>query len=96
MGLCGVASLPCPWLSEVPRIWRGTASPYGPLWLAIAGGIAAPRNLFVAVALFRLVALAGLALAGGAGHRLARTLGADPLPSDNANDAMATPWGSWA
>ena len=77
----GAASLPCPWLSEVPRIWRGTPSPYGPLWLAVAGGVASPRNLFVAVALFRLVALAGLALAGWAGHRLARTLGADPVPA---------------
>jgi hypothetical protein len=77
----GVSSLPCPWLSEVPRIWRGTASPYGPLWLSVAGGAAATRNLVVAVVLFRLVALAGLALAGWAGYRLARALRVDPVPA---------------
>ena len=77
----GVSSLPCPWLSEVPRIWRGTTSPYGPLWLVVTGGAASTRNLVVAVAVFRLVALAGLALAGWAGHRLARALGADPVPA---------------
>jgi hypothetical protein len=75
----GAASLPCPWLSDVPRIWRGTPSPYGPLWLAVAGGAASTRNLVIAVGLFRLVAVAGMVLAGWAGHRLARALGADPV-----------------
>jgi hypothetical protein len=75
----GAASLPCPWLSDVPRLWRHTPSPYGPLWLAVSGAAAASRRLVVAVALFRLVALAGVALAAWAGHRLARAVGVDPV-----------------
>ncbi len=75
----GAASLPCPWLSEVPRLWRHTPSPYGPLWLAVAGGAAATHGLVAAVAVFRLVALAGMVLTGWAGHRLARAIGTDPV-----------------
>src|SRR2546430_3453750 len=76
----GVSSLPCPWLSEVPRIWRGATRPYRPLWLVVTGGAASTRNLVVAGAVFRLVALAGLALAGWAGHRLGPGPGARPGP----------------
>ncbi len=75
----GAANLPCPWLSTVPRMWRFTPSPYGPLWLVISGAAAASRNIVVAVGLFKLVALAGMALVGWAGHRLARALGTDPV-----------------
>jgi alpha-1,6-mannosyltransferase len=75
----GVASLPCPWLSTVPRIWQQSASPYGPLWLVVAGATALSPSLVLTVGLLRVVALAGIALAGWAGHRLARVLGADPV-----------------
>src|SRR5205085_3994809 len=70
----GAASLPCPWLSAVPSLWRTTPSPYGPLWLVVSGAAAATGSLVLAVALFKLVALGGVVLAGWAGHRLARAL----------------------
>src|SRR5439155_15000673 len=46
-------------------------APYGPLWVAITGAAAASGNLWVAVAVLRLVALAGIALAVGCARRLA-------------------------
>jgi len=67
----GVADLPCPWLDRVPELWRHTPAPYGPLWVAITGAAAASGNLWVAVAVLRLVALAGIALAVGCARRLA-------------------------
>lgn len=75
----GVASLPCPWLSTISHTWRSTTSPYGPLWLIVAGGAASSHRLALTVGLLRVVALAGMALVGWAGHRLARALGADPV-----------------
>src|SRR2546423_3576326 len=84
----GVADLPCPWLSEVPRLWRHTASPYGSLWLLIAGG-AAGGTLPVAVAAFRAVALVGIVLTWGAGPRVARALGGDA--EDAAWVALVSP-----
>jgi hypothetical protein len=77
----GIAALPCPWLHAVPPLWWKTPAPYGPLWLLLSGGAAAGSggHLVAAIALLRVVALAGLALVAWAGHRLARTLGVDPL-----------------
>lgn len=75
----GPGALPCPWLSEMPTMWRGTPSPYGPLWLALAGSAASTGNLVVAVAVFRTLALAGLVLLGWSGHRVATALGVDPV-----------------
>ena len=75
----GPASLPCPWLSHVTPLWRSAHSPYGPLWLMVSGAGAATGRLALAVAVLRVAALAGMALVGWAGHRLARTVGADPV-----------------
>jgi hypothetical protein len=79
----GVAALPCPWLHSVPALWWHTPAPYGPLWLVLTGGAAGGSggHLWLAVALLRLVALAGVALAGWGGWRLARALGVDPRPA---------------
>jgi alpha-1,6-mannosyltransferase len=77
----GAAALPCPWLSEMPVMWRSTSSPYGPLWLAVAGSAASTGHLAVAVGLLRAVALAGLVLLGWAGNRVATALGVDPVPA---------------
>jgi hypothetical protein len=73
--LHGAASLPCPWLSEMPHVWQGTTSPYGPLWLAVSGLAALAGNLGVAVGILKLVAVGGVALAAAAGYRLARAVG---------------------
>src|SRR6266545_3667032 len=75
----GPASLPCPWLSHVTPLWRSAHSPYGPLWLMVSGAGAATGRLALAVAVLRVAALAGMALVGWAGHRLARTVGVDPV-----------------
>jgi hypothetical protein len=87
----GVASLPCQWLHSVPTLWWHTASPYGPLWLVLSGGAAAGSGgqLWIAVGLLRVVALAGVALLGWAGLRLARALRIDPRPA--AWLALASP-----
>jgi hypothetical protein len=79
--LHGAASLPCPWLSEMPHVWQGTTSPYGPLWLAVSGLAALTGNLGVAVGILKLVAVGGVALAAAAGYRLARAVGVDPVPA---------------
>jgi alpha-1,6-mannosyltransferase len=79
----GVAQLPCRWLDSVPTLWWHTPAPYGPLWLVLSGGAAAGSggHLWLAVALLRLVALAGVGLLGWAGWRLARALEVDPRPA---------------
>lgn len=76
----GPDALPCRWLAAVPPAWRGTSSPYGPLWLVVerlAVGVA-HGSLPVAVTILRLVAVAGTLLATVAGARLARRCGGDP------------------
>ncbi|HEY2673400.1 MAG TPA: polyprenol phosphomannose-dependent alpha 1,6 mannosyltransferase MptB [Rugosimonospora sp.] len=79
----GIAALPCRWLPSVPSLWWHTPTPYGPVWLVLSGGADAGSGgrLVVAIALLRVIALAGVALTAWAGHRLARTLGVDPLPA---------------
>jgi hypothetical protein len=74
----GAAAGGCPWVDAVPAIWQGTGAPYGPLAIAISGGVAAPGHLLVAVGLLRLVALAGGLLIAVYGARLAAAIGADP------------------
>jgi alpha-1,6-mannosyltransferase len=75
----GVADLPCPWLSHVPKVWRHSTSPYGPLWLVLIGGAAATGKLTLAIVVLRVLAVAGVVLTGWVGHRLATTLGTDPV-----------------
>ncbi len=75
----GASALPCPWVHEVHEMWRTTASPYGPLWLVVAGLAAATGGLVAAIVVFKLVAVAGIVLAGWAGYHLAGALGTDPV-----------------
>jgi alpha-1,6-mannosyltransferase len=74
----GVADLPCTWLSRSPPLWRHTPAPYGPLWLALSALAAAAGRWWLAVGGLRIVALAGIGLGIGYGHRLTRVTGADP------------------
>src|SRR5690242_12623893 len=76
----GPDALPCTWLDSVPALWRGTPTPYGPLWLAVEGAAVwvAGGSLPVAVTVFRLVAIAGTLLAVAAGTRLAERCGGAP------------------
>lgn len=75
----GPAAQPCPWLDHVHIAWRRTTSPYGPLWLSLAGLGAATHSLVGAIGVYRLVALGGVALLAWAGHRMALALDADPV-----------------
>jgi alpha-1,6-mannosyltransferase len=76
----GPDALPCTWLDHVPPLWHGTATPYGPLWIAIEGAAAAlaGSNLVFVVTLLRLFAIAATLLAVAAGIRLAERCGGDP------------------
>jgi alpha-1,6-mannosyltransferase len=74
----GVADLPCTWLAQAPALWVHTTSPYGPLWIALSGAAAATGSYVGTVAILRVVALGGIALAVGYGYRLTRVLGTDP------------------
>lgn len=67
-------------LSAVDPFWRHATAPYGPLFLALAGGIAAltGSHLIAGVLAIRLVELVGLALLWAFVPRLARVLGTDP------------------
>lgn len=84
----GVDAGGCPWLGAVPPLWRDTPTPYGPLALALSGGLVAITralpateygHLVAAVSLFRVLALAGGALVAGYAPRLARACGIDPV-----------------
>jgi len=69
----------CPWLGSVATVWRGTPAPYGPLFLLLAGWVVAIGGALEAViAGFRVIALAGLALAAAGIPVLARRAGVDP------------------
>ena len=62
----GVSAQPCPWLESVSVVWRDTPTPYGPLWIMMAGLAAAFGSQVVALAIFRLyaaLAVVGLAAA---------------------------------
>ncbi|WFE31418.1 polyprenol phosphomannose-dependent alpha 1,6 mannosyltransferase MptB [Micromonospora sp. WMMD975] len=75
----GVSALPCPWLDTISYIWRDTPAPYGPLFVLLAGAVVkATGSLWGAVALFRVLALAGVALTAWALPALARRCGVPP------------------
>lgn len=72
----GVSALPCPWLDTISYIWRDTAAPYGPLFVVLAGAVvSATGSLIGSIVLFRLLALAGVALTAWALPTLARRCG---------------------
>jgi len=75
----GVSALPCPWLDTISYIWRDTPAPYGPLFVMISGAIVtATGSLFASVALFRALAVAGVALTAVSLPVLARRCGVPP------------------
>ncbi|MEV7891094.1 polyprenol phosphomannose-dependent alpha 1,6 mannosyltransferase MptB [Streptomyces sp. NPDC002817] len=76
----GPAQLGGPLADEVAPIWRNTAAPYGPVFLAVASALAGLTRGELPAGLFgmRLVALCGVALMAAALPRLARHSGADP------------------
>lgn len=83
----GVLPGGCVWSAAVPTLWQDTSAPYGPLAIALSGGVVAlarlatdstDSQLLVAVALLRAVALVGVALVAGCLPRLARAGGVDP------------------
>ena len=66
--------------NSIAMVWRHTASPYGPLFLALMRAIAgvAGHSTIGQVIVFRLPNVAGLVVVGIFLPRLARRLGADP------------------
>ncbi len=75
-----VALGPGPLLSSIASVWRATASPYGPLFVAVThlGAVLAGHGLVAEVLVFRLLELGGLVLVAVALPPLARRLGNDP------------------
>jgi alpha-1,6-mannosyltransferase len=57
----GVSAQPCPWLDSVSVVWRDTPTPYGPVFLVLAGLAAAFGSQLVAIAVLRLLAVLGVA-----------------------------------
>ncbi|TDB70939.1 polyprenol phosphomannose-dependent alpha 1,6 mannosyltransferase MptB [Micromonospora sp. KC723] len=72
----GVAAAGCPWVDSVAPLWRDTPAPYGPLFLLLAAlAVTLGGGLAGTVALFRLLALAGVLLAALCLPGLARACG---------------------
>ncbi|QJY48837.1 polyprenol phosphomannose-dependent alpha 1,6 mannosyltransferase MptB [Pseudonocardia broussonetiae] len=69
-----------PLVRSIPAMWRDTPSPYGPLFLGLARGVAvlAGDDVALGVLVHRVLALAGLALVVAALPALARRCGVDP------------------
>ncbi|HEX5597054.1 MAG TPA: polyprenol phosphomannose-dependent alpha 1,6 mannosyltransferase MptB [Micromonosporaceae bacterium] len=72
----GVSALPCPWLDSISMIWRDTPAPYGPLFVLISGWVVASTgSLSLIIVLFRMIAMAGVALTALSLPVLARACG---------------------
>lgn len=70
------ADLPCQWLDAISPIWKDTPAPYGPLFVVIAGAaVAVGGSLTVIIALLRVAAVVGVALAAVSLPVLARRCG---------------------
>ncbi|MFH9983445.1 polyprenol phosphomannose-dependent alpha 1,6 mannosyltransferase MptB [Streptomyces sp. NPDC017179] len=76
----GPAQLGGPLAAEVAPVWRDTAAPYGPVFLAVASALSGLTRGELPAGLLgmRLVALLGVALMAVALPRLAHQCGADP------------------
>ncbi|MFC8198812.1 polyprenol phosphomannose-dependent alpha 1,6 mannosyltransferase MptB [Streptomyces sp. NPDC057298] len=76
----GPAILGGPLADEVAPVWRRTATPYGPVFLAVASALSGLTRGEVPAGLFgmRVVALLGVALMAASLPKLARHSGADP------------------
>lgn len=69
-----VSSQPCPWLESVSVRWRTTPTPYGPVFVVLAGLAARLGSLTAAVVAFRVLAVLAVALLAWALVLLARRL----------------------
>jgi hypothetical protein len=69
-----------PFSSLPDEVWNNTASPYGPVFLGIDGGLddLSGHTILADIVLLRLLELAGVALMAAATPTLARGLGRDP------------------
>ncbi|MFC0528521.1 polyprenol phosphomannose-dependent alpha 1,6 mannosyltransferase MptB [Phytohabitans kaempferiae] len=69
-----------PVAAEVPAVWQHTPTPYGPLFLLVATGVAAAAGAHLAAGVLgmRLVAVLGVVLLTAALPGLARRCGVDP------------------
>jgi len=67
-------------LSSIASVWRGTASPYGPLFVSVshAGASVSGSSLVAAILTFRAIELVGVVLLMVSLPVLARHLGNDP------------------
>jgi hypothetical protein len=75
----GVSSLPCPWLDSVSVVWRDTPTPYGPLFIMLAGAASRLGSLTAAIISFRVLAVIGVAIIAMSLPPIARRLS---LPTD--------------
>jgi hypothetical protein len=77
--LHGISALPCTWLEMVSEIWRDSVTPYGPLFLVIAGAaVKLGGSLTGIVVVFRLVTLAAIVTVAACLPALARRCGIEP------------------
>jgi len=69
-----------PWASGVDSLWNATTSPYGPVFLLLAGVIVGGvnHNYLASLVGFRLLAVVGVVLLAVFTPRLARSYGRDP------------------
>ncbi len=79
--LVGVSAQPCPWLESVSVVWRDTPTPYGPVFLVLAGLAAAFGSQVAALVSFRVLAVLGVVATAACLPVLARRVGA---PVDRA------------
>jgi hypothetical protein len=79
--LVGVSAQPCPWLDSVSVVWRDTPTPYGPVFLVLAGAAAAFGSQLAAIVVLRLLAVLGVAGLAAVLPILAKRLG---VPVDRA------------
>ncbi len=79
--LVGVSAQACPWLESVSVVWRDTPTPYGPVFLVLAGLAAAFGSQVAALVSFRVLAVLGVVATAACLPVLARRVGA---PVDRA------------
>ena len=75
-----VRELDSPWRGSTAPTWLDSTTPYGPVWLLLARAVAAVSGeLWVALLLLRLLAVAGVVLMAWAVPDVARRLGWSPV-----------------
>jgi hypothetical protein len=77
----GISAQPCPWLDSVSVVWRDTPTPYGPIFIVLAGAASAFGSQIAALVVFRLLAVLAVAGLAAALPVLARRVG---VPVDRA------------